>query len=542
MDHEDVDLEFVEREKALINSLSRGAAYDHPVENIRILDTHISWVVLTGSFAYKIKKPIKLAFLDYSTLRKRKQYCELEFELNRRWAPDLYLDVVPICGSFIEPSVGGTGTPIEYAVKMNQFRQSAQLDRQLDAGLLDDADMRGLAERVAEIHAAVPAYDALSATNFFAAIRQAMLDNFDFLQEDTDADEIDELLSWTQQGLTDNRELMIERYETGHVRECHGDLHLKNLVRLPSGIVPYDCVEFSVELRNIDVISDVSFLVMDLVARGEAQLAYAFINRYLECSGDYAGISLLGLHVVYHALIRAKIAAIRGIERERDIEREQDLEETAHYCAVARRWIDAGTPRLIIMHGFSGSGKTWMSQQLMLQLPAIRVRSDVERKRMHGLAETENSGSAVAEGLYASDVRAGIYEQLAGLARIILEAGHNVIVDASFLDRAERRRFRDLAVKVDSNFSIVSVSAAREELHRRLERRQRDRADPSEADVAVLRYQLEHEDALGADERDYVIDVATDEPVDIDGLVSGKLSLEKFARKPRAAECADAGE
>jgi aminoglycoside phosphotransferase family enzyme/gluconate kinase len=523
---DDVDLESVEREKTLIESLAHGRAYDHPVENVRVLDTHISWVILTGNFAYKIKKPIKLAFLDYSTLQKRKRYCELELELNRRWAPDLYLDVVPICGSFSKPSVGGTGTPIEYAVKMKQFRQSAQLDEQLDEGLLDDADMRGLAERVAEIHAAVPEYDALSATDFFAAISQAMLDNFDFVHEGADTDAIDELLSWTQQGLTDNRELMIERYKTGFVRECHGDLHLKNLVRLPSGIVPYDCVEFSVELRNIDVISDVSFLVMDLVARGETQLAYVFINRYLECSGDYAGASLLGLYVVYHALIRAKIAAIRGIERERDIERKQDLEETAHYCAVARRWIDPGKPRLVIMHGLSGSGKTWMSQQLMLRLPAIRVRSDIERKRLHGLGETEGSGSAVAEGLYAPNARTGIYERLADVAETILEAGHNVIVDASFLDRDERNRFRDLARKVGSDFSIVNVSAAPAELYRRLERRQRDSTDPSEADVAVLGYQLEHEDVLGADERDYVIDVATDEPVDIDRLVSGKLSLE----------------
>jgi aminoglycoside phosphotransferase family enzyme/predicted kinase len=496
MDHEDVDLAFVEREKALIESLSHGRAYGHPVENVRVLDTHISWVVLTGSFAYKIKKPIKLVFLDYSTLQKRKQYCELELELNRRWASNLYLDVVPICGSFSEPFVGGKGTPIEYAVKMRQFPQSAQLDEQLDEGLLDEADMFGLAETVAKIHAVVPVYRTLSAGDFFAAIGRAMLDNFDFLQDGTNEVEIDRLLSWTRQGLDDFRELMIKRYESGFVRECHGDLHLRNLVRLSSGIVPYDCVEFSVELRNIDVISDVSFLVMDLVARGETQLAHAFINRYLECSGDYAGVSLLGLYVVYHALIRAKIAAIRGIERVHDTERNQDREETAHYCAVARRWIDAGRPRLIIM------------------------------QRLHGLGETEGSSSAVAEGLYAPNARTGIYERLADVAETILEAGHNVIVDASFLDRAERNRFRDLAGKVGSDFSIVSVSAAREELHRRLERRQRDSTDPSEADVAVLGYQLEHEDALDADERDYVIDVATDEPVDIDRLVSGKLSLE----------------
>ncbi len=520
MDHQDVDLESVEREKALIESLSRGDAYDHPTENIRVLNTHISWVVLTGDFAYKIKKPIRLDFLDYSTLDKRKHFCELELKLNRRWTPDLYLDVVPICGSFREPIVGGDGTPIEYALKMKQFPQSAQLDAQLEAGQLTDADMVELAETVAEIHASVPVYDAMSAEAFLAAIRQAMLDNFDYLEEGADADDVGKLLSWTRQCLDDSRELLLARYESGFVRECHGDLYLKNIIRLPSGIVPYDCVEFSIELRSIDVISDVSFLVMDLVARDEQQLAYAFVNRYLECTGDYAGVSVLGLYFVYKALIRAKIDAIRALEREREVKRQQDRAEMAHYCAVAREWIDAGEPRLIIMHGYSGSGKTWLSRQLMLQLPAIRVRSDIERKRMHGLQEAEGSDSAVGGGLYEPDARAGVYERLSSLAETILSAGHNVIVDASFLERAERDRFRDLARRAGREFSIVSARAPREELQRRLERRDREGSDPSEADIAVLRYQLQNTDALEANERDAVIEVTTDKPVDIDQLVS----------------------
>ena len=520
MGHEDLDLESVEREKALIRSLARGCGFDHPVQDVRVLDTHISWVLLTGDFAYKIKKPIKLAFLDYSTLEKRKHYCELELELNRRWAPEIYLDVVPVCGSFRAPVVSGTGTPIEYAVKMREFPQSAQLDEQLASGLLDENDMIDLAETVARIHGAVPVYETETADAFFAAIRNAMLENFDFLKEGADADEIDRLLLWTRQGLKDCRETIIARYESGFVRECHGDLYLKNLVRMPSGIVPYDCIEFSVELRNIDVISDISFLVMDLVARGEQQLAYAFTNRYLECSGDYAGVSVLGLYLVYHALIRAKIAAIRAIERASDSARQQDREELAHYCAVGRRWADSGAPRLIVMHGYSGSGKTWLSQQLMLRFPAIRVRSDIERKRVHGLQETARSGSMVAQGLYAPDTRAGIYERLAGLAATVLAAGQNVIVDASFLDRAERDRFRDLARRAGSEFMIVSTSAPRGELQRRIERRQQAGRDPSEADTAVLRYQLDHADPLDADERDYTIEVATDTPVDIDRLVS----------------------
>jgi aminoglycoside phosphotransferase family enzyme/gluconate kinase len=520
MVHEDVDLESIERKEALIKSLARGRAYAHPVDEVRVLDTHISWVVLTGSFAYKIKKPVRLAFLDYSTLEKRKHCCELELELNRRWAPDLYLDVVPVCGSTEEPVVGGNGAPIEYAVKMEQFPQSEQLDEQLAAGLLTEADMIHLAETVAGTHAAIPVYDALSGDAFLAEISQVMFDNFDYLRESTNEDDVRRLLAWTRENLDNHGDLLIARYETGFVRECHGDLHLKNMVRLPSGVTPYDCVEFSVELRNIDVISDVSFLVMDLVARNERPLAYAFINRYLECSGDYAGVSVLGLYFVYKALIRAKIAAIRSLQRKHDAMRRQDHAETIHYCKVARGWVEHGPPRLIIMHGFSGSGKTWLSQQLMLRVPAIRVRSDIERKRIHGLQETARSGSGVGQGLYGPAARADIYERLAELAETILRAGHHAIADASFLERAERNRFRDLAARTGSEFTIVSTSAARQELHRRLERRDRNGGDPSEADAAVLRYQFDHADALADDELDRVVEVRTDRPVDIDSLRS----------------------
>jgi predicted kinase len=406
---------------------------------------------------------------------------------------------------------------------MKQFPQSAQLDEQLSAGRLVDADMIDLAETVAKTHAAVPVYEASSADDWVAGVRDAMFENFEYLEESADPEAIRRLLSWTRQELDDCLELLLARYTSGFVRECHGDLHLKNVVRLPSGIVPYDCVEFSVELRNIDVISDISFLAMDLVARDETALAYAFLNRYLECSGDYAGVSLLGLYVVYHALIRAKIAAIRAVERENDTERQKDREESAHYCAVAQRWAEPGAPRLVIMHGFSGSGKTWLSQQLMLRLPAIRLRSDMERKRVHGLQETERSDSGVAQGVYAPDARTRIYERLAGLAEPVLRAGHNVIVDASFLDRAQRDRFRDLATRAGKEFVILSTSAAPDELRRRMERREQVGRDPSEADIAVLRYQLDHADALDAEERDYVIEVQTDRSVDIDRLICERI-------------------
>lgn len=525
MSPETVDLVAVGREKELIASLLHESVYPHPVENIRLLDTHISWVILTGSIAYKIKKPIKLEFLDFSSLEQRKHFCEEELRLNGRWAPELYLDVVHISGSFENPVVGGEGEPIEYAVKMLQFPQIAQLDAQLDAGLLTDADMIALAQRIAEQHGTIPVCAGLGDKDAVRLLQHPMLENIEHLKQHVSWDELEPLSIWTDRYLRESWTTLIQRQDDGFVRECHGDLHLANLVRLPSGIAAFDCVEFNADLRNIDVISDVTFLAMDLISRDRRDLAYPFVNRYLECTGDYAGMSVFGLYYVYHALIRAKIAAIHSVERSNESDSKRDLEEMAHFCAVARRWIESPRPCLIVMHGYSGSGKTWLSQQLISRLPAIRVRSDIERKRSYGLAETERSGAGVGEGIYDRSARSGIYEALAGAAEISLRAGQNVIADASFLDRADRQRFLELAVRLAADFIIVDARAEPDELRRRVRQRQRDAGDASEADVDVLQYQYENADPLDAAELERTIAVATDADVDADAIVAQIVTM-----------------
>jgi len=346
-----------------------------------------------------------------------------------------------------------------------------------------------------------------------------LLENIEHLRSHVGRDEWQILSSWTANNLRELRTALIQRYDNGFVRECHGDLHLRNLVRLPSGLAAFDCVEFSAELRNIDVISDVSFLLMDLIARERRDLAYLFINRYLECTGDYAGMSVLGLYYVYHALIRAKIAAIRSVERIDGADRQRDLEEMVHCCSVARRWIVPRRPCLIAMHGFSGSGKTVLSQTLLSRLPAIRVRSDIERKRRHGLEETERSGAGIGKGIYDPRARMGIYQTLAVAAETLLRLGQHVIVDASFLRRKDRQSFRLLARRLGAEFVIVNARAEPDELLRRLQRRLCDASDASEAEANVLQYQYENADPLDIDELKSTVAVATDVDVDVGAVV-----------------------
>jgi aminoglycoside phosphotransferase family enzyme/predicted kinase len=514
-----IDLTSVGREERLINSLLHETAYPHAVDNIQLLETHISWVILTGNFAYKIKKPIKLEFLDFSSLERRKFFCNDELRLNRRWAPELYLDVVPICGSFEKPVVGGDGSPIEYAVKMLQFPQAAQLDAQLDAGLLVDADMIELAEMIAAQHGTAAVAEQQDAKDAIESIRHPMLANIEHLKSHISWDELQGLSSWTRRNLKVLRETLIQRQRDGFIRECHGDLHLRNLVRLPSGIVAFDCVEFSAALRNVDVISDVSFLAMDLISRERRDLAYLFINRYLECTGDYAGMSVFGLYYVYHALIRAKVAAIRSVERVDEIDGQHDPEKMAHCCSVARRWTVSTRPVLIAMHGFSGSGKTSLSQILIRRLPAIRVRSDIERKRVYGLEETEQSGARVGKGIYDPHARTSIYQVLAAAAEEALRLGQNVIVDASFLNNEDRQHFRALAKRLKVDFVIVDTCAEPDELLRRMRLRQRDASDASEADASVLQYQFEHAEPLSSKELEWTVTVATDTDIDVGAVV-----------------------
>ena len=492
-----------EKRSPFIQSLLRASAFPHPTAEIRLLETHISWVVLTGPYAYKIKKPVSLGFLDFSTVERRKHYCDEELRLNRRWVPELYLGVVEIRGSQESAAIEGTGPLIDYAVKMKQFPQSARLDAQLAAGTLDRDDMRSLAAMLAAKHrnADVKMPDVLE------SVSKPMLDNFDDIGKHLDQTQLQGLKAWTVAALNRFQSNLNDRRDHGFIRECHGDLHLANLVRLDSGITAFDCVEFSAKLRDIDVVSDVAFLVMDLVARQRADLAYSFLNRYLESSGDYEGMQLFDLYFVYHCLIRAKIAVIRGSERMDPAEAREDEEELLHYLAVADDRVSRPPPIIIAMHGFSGSGKTWVSDRLSSALTAVRVRSDVERKRLYGYDNTQSSGSAVGRGIYTDAGSNAVYERLAEIATTLLESGHNTIIDASFLKLAERSRIRDLANRLGVDFLMVDTNAPKSELVSRLRART---SDASEADVDVLEHQFDCADPLTAVERLSTISIDTE--------------------------------
>ena len=512
-------------DSSLVEALLRPEAFSHPADDIELMETHISWVVLAGQYAYKIKKPLVLDFLDFGTLDKRRHYCEEEIRLNRPWAPDIYLDVVAITGTPDAPQFDGEGDALEYAVRMRRFDQGLRLDRQLADGQLTVPDMKELGKNIAARHAAAERPDPADRERLVGQAVHYVRENFDHLGDILDEEEFRFLGDWTERELDKHEATLLQRFDDGFVRDCHGDLHLGNLVRLPTGITTFDCIEFNPDLRTTDVFADVGFLVMDLTEKGHPDLAAHFLNRYLERSGDYEGVVLLDLFFVYRCLVRAKVAAIRSRERESDAERAADTREAREYCAMARRQATRSRPALVIMCGLSGSGKTWLAERLMAALPAIRVRSDIERKRLFGLDETAETGSGIGTGIYSPQASAETYERLFTLADGLLTAGHHVVLDAAFLQTKQRVCARSVAASLGVNAVLVYAEAPVDVLRSRIEERAGRNDEASEADLVVLEHQLAAAELPRS--VDMALNVDTSREVDIEGLVQSILGREQ---------------
>jgi aminoglycoside phosphotransferase family enzyme/predicted kinase len=483
------------RGPVLIEALKRPECYPHPVDRIELIETHLSRVFLTGKYVYKIKKPLDLGFADFSTLERRRRFCEEELRLNRRHAPAIYLEVVAIRDTPTGPALHGDGPVVEYAVKMRQFPQEALASRMLAAGALTGDHLRSLAERVAAFHAQAAVAGASTPHGQPDSVLAAALENIRqmiglHLSTGHQA-RLHDLWLWTEHHFAALRETFRTRKSGGFVRECHGDLHLDNVVLLDGTLAPFDGIEFNDTLRWIDIVCDAAFAVMDLVARGRPDLAWEFLDAWLEYTGDHAGLEMLRFYMVYRALVRAKVALLR------------DRSETggfARYFDLARACVRPGTAAVFIMHGVSGSGKTTVAGALGQALGAIRIRSDVERKRLAGRSPLERTQSGIGAGLYAEDATRATYEKLRSLAAQIFRSGFPVIVDAAFSRRWQREMLRSAAEEAHVAFTIVSLRADERTLRERIRARHAAGADASEADLSVLKHQIERQEPLSAEE------------------------------------------
>ncbi len=491
---------------------------------VDVVETHISTVLLAGDLACKIKKPVTLPFLDYGTLEKRRIACEAELALNRRFAPDLYLRVAPIGGpEHDRPRIDGLPAR-EWGVLMRRFDEARRADHLCRGGCLAAGHLVDFARRFAQLQADAPvvAGDARFGTPD-AVIAPARENFIELAQLRPDLVLSEALAAWTERTFMRLADTFAARRRDGCVREGHGDLHLGNLVLHDGRLTAFDGIEFSADLRWIDVASDIAFLWMDLQDHGRGDLAARFLDAWLTATGDFAALAVLRFYAVYRAVVRAKVAAIRGAQHASAVDGDEagayialaariaGLPDRADECAVSPPLCFA--PRLVITCGLSGSGKTTQSTawlEACADAGGVRLRSDVERKRLYGLAADAGSGSAIDGGIYTPDANARTYARLAVLAREALAHGWAVVVDAAFLRRAERDAFRALARDAGVGFGILFCEATADELAQRIAART---GDASEATFEVVQRQRAWFEPLGDDEAGERIAIAVPPPL-----------------------------
>ncbi len=512
-----------------IDRLLDAAAFPHPVQALRLIETHISWVILTGRYAYKIKKPVNMGFLDFSTLERRAFFCHEELRLNRRLAPGLYLDVVAITGTPEAPRLRDGGAAIEYAVKMRQFPQEALLDRLIAAGALTPEQVDTIARVVASFHTGIPAAPTDGRFGTPAAIQAPVEENFrhilPLVREPAVRERLESLQAWGRLRLRALYGAIARRRQEGFVRECHGDMHLGNMAEVDGRPTIFDAIEFNENLRWIDVMSEVGFLCTDFTHRGRPDFEWRCLNGYLERTGDYAGLSMLRYYQAYRAMVRAKVARIRLAQADVPAAERPSLEQDfLALLGLAEGYTRPDPPRLMITRGVSASGKTWLSQALLERLGAVRLRSDVERKRLFRLAPETGCESAPGQGIYTPQASDRTYARLLELADAALTAGYSVIVDATFLERRRRTAFQVLAARRRTPFTILDLRTDPSTASARITARSATNQDASDAGLAVLEQQLANYGPLEAEERGAALAVDATGEVDTGALARRLLN------------------
>jgi len=474
----------------IIEQMLSPEFYDHPVtEPIQLLQTHISFVLLTGAYAYKVKKPMNFGFLDFSTLEKRKYFCEEELRLNRRLAPDLYLSVLAIAEQDGKYGFDRANkeTAVEYAIAMPEFSQDDLLIEMFTAGRLTADHVKQIGEQLAVFHQNALTNEHIQTFGTMEAVRAVANDNYasteKYIGIAQEQVQFEQTRNYTEQFFAENADLFSDRIAKGKVRECHGDVHLKNICLYQDQIQIFDCIEFNEPFRNSDVLYDAAFLLMDLQFRGRSDLANIFLNTYLECTGDYEGVVLLPLHCSMRAYIRAKVTSflLDDPNIPADVKAHAQTEAAAYY-KLAWQYTQPKQGKLLIMSGVSGSGKSTTARAIASEQDAIYLRSDAIRKQIAGIDRMERG----SDDIYTPEMTAKTYTRLAELGTLLASKGFTVILDAKY-DRVSLRS-QAIAAAESQNIpvEIIYCHAPMEVLQQRLRDRAAANNDIADATVDLL--------------------------------------------------------
>jgi len=516
---------------SLITSLQNSKLYDHAIESFSTLETHCSWVILTGDYAYKIKKPVNFGFLDYSDLQKRKYYCEEEVKRNQALAKQIYLEVVPIYGSSETPNFTGDGDIIEYAVKMVEFSQAGLLSQLQKKQQLTGTIIDKLANSLANFHLQATKVPLTSEIGSSEHAQQQTRDNFTqtlpLLEDQTDKQELQQLCDDVEELYKKIKPIIDQRKTDGFVRQCHGDVHLNNITLIDDEPIIFDCIDFNNDFCWTDTMADLGFITMDLDEFGEYELSWQLLNQYLQVSGDYAGLQVLPYFQAYRAMVRAKVAMFTLINTNSEADRAQQYQRYKGCIALTKKYLQTRPLKILITCGVSASGKSTLAEKLSINLNLITITSDRERKRQANIDLQTNCQAPVLQGLYHPQQTEKTYHSLLEISEKVIAAGYPVIIDAAFIYKKQRQAFTMLAARLNIPFTIIYCHAPEAQLRKWLKQRE---TNVSEATQDVLTMQLQSFESPLVNEATQTIEICATKPISLDSLVK-KINTRDSAAK-----------
>lgn len=425
----------------LIQQMLDPAFYPHPVqEPLQLIQTHVSYVILTGEFAYKVKKPVNFGFLDYSTLEQRRHYCEEELRLNRLGAAELYLEVLPVTAS----GISSEGDAIEYLVKMRQFPQDTLLMAMFERGELSEALVVELAKAIARFHGKTATSDYIRSFGKIEQVREAIDQNYEqtekYIGLAQTQQQFDDCRQYTDRLFANCQHWFDRRIAQDKIRECHGDIHLNNIAYWNDQLLLFDCIEFNEPFRFVDTMFDIAYIVRDFDSGDRQDLSTLFLNTYLEQTGDWEGLQVLPFYVNRQAYVRAKILSFMLDDPAVPASDKAEIQKlAAQFYRQAWRYCQPQQGRIILIAGLSGAGKSTTARALAKQLNAIHLRSDAVRKHLGGIA-VDDRGDA---SLYTAEMHEKTYARLLELGLLLAESGYSVILDAKY----DRQPYRQAAIE-----------------------------------------------------------------------------------------------
>ncbi len=492
----------------LIIAMSEPDLYPHRPDSVLVIQTHISVIFIAGDLVYKIKKPVGFGFLDFTTLEKRRFYCQREVLLNSRFSEGVYLGVVSIHEDSAGINLEGRGRETEVAVLMRRLPEERTMLQMLDRDLITPEILDRLSDRIALIHAAAPTGSPIATYGSFEVIAQNLRENFDqtdaYVERTIDRETRQAVLDLAMDFMRDHRDLFERRMTHGFIKDCHGDLHLDHVVIL-NGIVLFDCIEFNDRFRYGDTASDLGFLLMDLDFRGFPAFDERISHRYAKAAGDHEILKLLGFYKAYRAFVRGKVLGFTLDEPEvSQAEKESAAQTAAHYFALSLACLmPSPRPALIITAGLTGTGKSFLAEKLGTRLGIQPLRSDVIRKQILGVPPTEHRLDKYGEGIYTSSSTESTYRVLLDGARSALTRGESVILDASFMRRTDRIAARSIALATRSQFRIIECTCPEDVAFQRLKQRARAENEPSDGRREIYEEQIQRFEQAQNDDGPY---------------------------------------